>query len=186
MNARETSPITAASRTGNSGVSSGVQNPDAGNLYTGQPNVSYAPFAWNEHGCFILVSEIARHARNLKQHPQLSFMLIEDEQHSRQLYARRRLTFDASAALIERDSLMWQTGILALQERHGALVADLANMADFSLFCLQPESGLYVKGFGQAFEVSGQGAVDIVHLDQGHRPVSGTQLPQPEAVPSAE
>ena len=151
----------------------------------GQPNVSYAPFAWNEHGYFVLISEIARHARNLKLRPQLSFMLIEDEQLSRQLYARRRLTFDASAALVARDSLMWQAGIQALQERHGALVADLANMADFSLFCLQPESGLYVKGFGQAFEVSGQGAVDIVHLDQGHRPVAGTQLPLPEVVPSS-
>lgn len=152
----------------------------------GCPNVSYAPFVWNENGYFILVSEIARHARNLKQQPHLSFMLIEDEQASRQLYARRRLTFDAIASLIERDSPAWVAGIRALQARHGALVGDLANMADFTLFCLKPESGLYVKGFGQAFQVNGQGDIDIVHLDQGHRPVDGTQLPQPDDLPSAE
>lgn len=152
----------------------------------GRPNVSYAPFVWHDQGYFILVSEIARHVRNLKQQPHLSFMLIEDEQASRQLYARRRLTFDATALVIARNSPVWISGIQALQERHGALVGDLANMADFTLFCLQPESGLYVKGFGQAFQVTGQGEIDIVHLDQGHRPVAGTQLPELDPMNSVE
>ena len=45
----------------------------------GQPNVSYAPFVQNQEGYFILISEIARHARNLQVNPNVSIMMIEDE-----------------------------------------------------------------------------------------------------------
>ncbi|MDM7483544.1 MAG: pyridoxamine 5'-phosphate oxidase family protein, partial [Vibrio metschnikovii] len=45
----------------------------------GKPNVSYAPFVQNQAGYFILISHIARHARNLAVNPQVSIMMIEDE-----------------------------------------------------------------------------------------------------------
>ena len=44
----------------------------------GKPNVSYAPFVQNQHGYFVLISEIARHARNLQVNPNVSIMMIED------------------------------------------------------------------------------------------------------------
>ncbi len=31
----------------------------------GRPNVSYAPYVQNQEGYFVLISQIARHARNL-------------------------------------------------------------------------------------------------------------------------
>ena len=45
----------------------------------GNPNASYAPFVLQEDGYYVLISEIARHARNLQQVPKVSLMLIEDE-----------------------------------------------------------------------------------------------------------
>ena len=43
---------------------------------------------------------------------------------------------------------------------------------DFSLFNLKAENGLFVKGFGQAYQVSGDDLVDFVHLEEGHKKVS--------------
>ena len=63
----------------------------------GNPNVSYAPFVIHNGKYVVLISEIARHARNLQQVPKVSLMLIEDESLSRQIFARKRLTFDATA-----------------------------------------------------------------------------------------
>ena len=96
-------------------------------------------------------------------------MLIEDESNSRQIYARKRLTFDALADEIPRKTSDWERGITALHEKHGDIVKNLSQLGDFHLFRLIPEKGLYVKGFGQAFTVSGDELVDFVHLKEGHR-----------------
>ena len=57
-----------------------------------------------------------------------------------------------------------------MRQRHGEIIDNLIRMDDFTLFCLQPGQGLYVKGFGQAYRVSADDLVDLVHLDQGHKP----------------
>ncbi|MBE2898681.1 heme utilization protein HutZ [Pasteurellaceae bacterium 20609_3] len=134
----------------------------------GQPNVSYAPFVLNDRGYYVFISDIARHARNLKQNPRVSLMLIEDEEKSRQIFARRRLSFDAAVEVVAFDSDEWQQGTQALRERHGEVMDHLIKMQDFTLFNLIPEKGLFVKGFGQAFQVDPNDLVGMVHLDQGH------------------
>lgn len=137
----------------------------------GKPNVSYAPFVVNENGYFVLISKIARHARNLIENPNVSLMLIEDENTSKLLFARKRLTFDATASVVERDSVQWQSVVSELEQRFGEIVQGLSQLEDFKLFCLKPIKGLFVKGFGQAFQVSGDDLVDVVHLEQGHKKV---------------
>lgn len=133
------------------------------------PNVSYVPFTLQDDGYYVLVSEIARHGQNLQVCNRVSIMLIEDESNSRQIYARKRLTFDALADEIPRKTSDWERGITALHEKHGDIVKNLSQLGDFHLFRLIPEKGLYVKGFGQAFTVSGDELVDFVHLKEGHR-----------------
>lgn len=134
----------------------------------GVPNVSYAPFVINEGEYQVLISNIARHARNLREVPKVSLMLIDDECKSREIFARRRLTFDAVARHIERDSDEWERVLQALKARHGDLVDELASMLDFNIFSFKPEHGLFVKGFGKAFDVSVDDLVSFVHLDEGH------------------
>lgn len=105
----------------------------------------------------VLISTIARHARNLTEVPKVSkvsLMLIDDETKSRQIFARRRLTFDATSRLIEREGEEWESGLKALKARHGDLIDELSKMKDFNLFSFKPTQGLFVKGFGKAFEVS--------------------------------
>ncbi|QIM61948.1 heme utilization protein HutZ [Pasteurellaceae bacterium Orientalotternb1] len=135
----------------------------------GNPNVSYAPFVINNGEYQVLISTIARHARNLLEVPKVSLMLLEDESKSREIYARRRLTFDATARVLERHSAEWENGVAALQARHGEIVANLAKLEDFKLFCFKPEQGLFVKGFGKAFQVTPDELVSFVHLDEGHQ-----------------
>ena len=117
----------------------------------GNPNVSYAPFVIHNGEYQVLISTIARHARNLLEVPKVSLMLIEDESQSREIFARRRLTFDSSVRMVERHSAEWEEAIQALKARHGDTISNLAKMEDFKLFCFKPEKGLFVKGFGQAF-----------------------------------
>ncbi|WP_159650823.1 heme utilization protein HutZ [Vibrio atypicus] len=138
----------------------------------GRPNVSYAPFVQNQEGYFVLISEIARHARNLKANPNVSIMMIEDEDTSKQLFARKRLTFDAAATVVERDSQQWTQVVEQMKERFGEIIDGLSQLQDFVLFNMKPEQGLFVKGFGQAYQVSGDDLVDFVHLQEGHKKVS--------------
>lgn len=138
----------------------------------GRPNVSYAPYVQNQDGYFVLISEIARHARNLQVNPSVSIMMIEDEGSSKQLFARKRLTFDAVASVVQRDSEQWNLVIAQMQARFGEIIDGLSQLQDFVLFNLKAEQGLFVKGFGQAYQVSGDDLVDFVHLEQGHKKVS--------------
>ncbi|HHF3131108.1 TPA: heme utilization protein HutZ [Vibrio diabolicus] len=137
----------------------------------GRPNVSYAPYVQNQEGYFVLISKIARHARNLLENPNVSLMMIEDEESSKQLFARKRLTFDAVANMVERDTEMWQQVVGQMKERFGEIIDGLSQLEDFVLFNLKPESGLFVKGFGQAYQVSGDDLVDFVHLQEGHKKI---------------
>ena len=108
----------------------------------GRPNVSYAPYVQNQEGYFVLISKIARHARNLLENPNVSLMMIEDEESSKQLFARKRLTFDAVANVVERDTEMWQQVVGQMKERFGEIIDGLSQLEDFVLFNLKPESGL--------------------------------------------
>ena len=137
-------------------------------LTSGMPHVSYAPFTYNKDGFYILVSDIAQHGQNLKLSKNVSIMLIEDESNSKQLYARRRLTFDTTAKLIEKSSSVGQQAIADLSLRFGDIIDNLANLKDFNLYQLTPEKGRFVKGFGKAFDLSGADMIDIVHLKEGH------------------
>ncbi|CAH1524987.1 MULTISPECIES: heme utilization protein HutZ [Vibrio harveyi group] len=137
----------------------------------GRPNVSYAPYVQNQEGYFVLISQIARHARNLLENPNVSLMMIEDEDSSKQLFARKRLTFDAVATVVERDTEMWQQVVSQMKDRFGEIIDGLSQLEDFVLFNLKAEQGLFVKGFGQAYQVSGDDLVDFVHLQEGHKKI---------------
>jgi len=106
----------------------------------GNPNSSYAPFV-QEGNTF------------LSEGRKTSVMFIEDESATKQIYARERLTLEASASQIERDSETWNTVVAKLKEAHGKIVDVISEMGDFILIALQPVKGSYVNGFGSAYFV---------------------------------
>lgn len=119
------------------------------------PEISFAPYVRDEAGTYyIYVSELARHTANLLQNQRASILFIRPESESRNLFARERAVFRCRVAEVVREDETYPNRIDALQEEFGEVVGILRTLPDFHLFALQPESGQYVVGFGQAFSIN--------------------------------
>ncbi|MDH6250427.1 putative heme iron utilization protein [Chryseobacterium sp. H1D6B] len=136
----------------------------------GNPNSSYAPCVEIENTFYILVSFMARHTKNLAEGRKISMMFIEDESATKQMYARERLTIEASASQVERDSEKWNTVVAGLKEAHGKVVDVISEMKDFILIALQPVKGSYVNGFGSAYFVDENLEILEHRNDANHQP----------------
>ena len=120
----------------------------------GNPLASYAPYVQIDGNFHILVSFMAKHTRNLRDRNRASVMFIEDESATKQVYARDRLTLDCESSQVEQGTELWNRSVAALKERHGKVVEMLADLNDFILIELKPNSGSYVNGFGSAYSVN--------------------------------
>lgn len=138
----------------------------------GVPHASYAPYVTDDAGCyFVYVSELATHTANLQATPRAGVLFIEDEDEAQQLFARRRLTCDCCVQAVGRGTPLWEHTLDRLEARHGKLMAMLRGLQDFHLFRLVPLKAGYVRGFAQAYELSGEQLSEIRHInDKGHRP----------------
>lgn len=138
---------------------------------SGKPLSSYAPVLSAENGCFyVYVSAMAKHYGHLRKNGVASLSLIEDESVAKELFARKRVSADCEATLIERDSDEWKSRIAAMEDRHGSTMVYLKGMTDFDLFQLRPIEGRLVLGFGKAYRVFGDGLRSISYLGAGgHR-----------------
>ena len=134
------------------------------------PNASYAPSVIDDDGnFFIYISKLSKHTRNLLQKNEVSIMIIEDESHSDNLFARKRFTIKAESINIERDSDEWIEKIDLMENKFGESISYLRNLTDFFMFKLTPASGLLVYGFARAFHFTGAKLDEIVYLnDKGH------------------
>ena len=134
------------------------------------PNVSYAPSVVDEGNFYIYISKLAKHTSNLIDNPKISFMVIEDETISDNIFGRKRFTINASVSQVERDTDKWNTKMNLMENKFGETITYLKNMKDFHLFEMKPNTGLLVSGFGKAFNFTGEGLNDIVHLNEkGHK-----------------
>lgn len=137
----------------------------------GQPYASYAPFAVGDECLYVLLSDIALHAVNLRQNPLASVLVIEDEDTAGELFARKRVNYAVRAELLEHDSAEWQAAMDCLAARHGERPRQLGRHADFRMFRLRPLRGRYVKGFGKAYDLEGETLAGeaVHHLRDGHQ-----------------
>jgi heme iron utilization protein len=123
----------------------------------GCPHSSYAPFVVDaSKNFYILISDLAAHASHLKATGKASLLLIEDENNTQSIFSRRRLTFDCSATLIDRNTQEWNKIADNFQQRFGNIIETLRNLSDFNIFQLTPKEGNFVIGFGGAYKVSGE------------------------------
>tara|TARA_Y100000590_G_scaffold230730_1_gene260051 strand:- start:2415 stop:2930 length:516 start_codon:yes stop_codon:yes gene_type:complete len=137
----------------------------------GNPNASYAPIGIDEeNNMYIYISELSKHTDNLMSNQKISVMFIEDESKSTNIFARKRLTINVNADLIERGTVDWYEKITYLDNRFGDAMKYLKEMSDFHLFQLEPTDALLVYGFGKAFRFSGKKLEKFKHLnDVGHK-----------------
>lgn len=138
---------------------------------SGLPHASYGVYILDESGRYYLyLSELAQHTRNLCVNPKASVLFIEDETHTDNLFARRRLSCQCRVERIDRNSTLWNEIISLFMAQRGSTMEMLKGLTDFHLFCLIPETATYVKGFAKAYQLDGEHLQDIRHKnDQGHR-----------------
>jgi len=132
----------------------------------GKPNASYSPFVVDKQGNFyIFVSQLASHTQDLLANPQASILLIQDEAETRQIFARRRISYQCDVEIVDDESSDYAKMLEALEERFGNMVELLRTLPDFILFKLTPTQGQYVKGFGKAYKLIGKGLLELEHIN---------------------
>jgi putative heme iron utilization protein len=120
----------------------------------GVPEASYAPYVTDENGnYYVFVSGLARHTRDFQETGQVSLQFIENEDAARNLFARRRLTLLCDVSPVARGVPVHEEILAQFIQSFGKFIHTLRGLPDFQLFRLTPRSGLYVRGFGQAFRV---------------------------------
>jgi putative heme iron utilization protein len=129
----------------------------------GIPDASYAPFIIDDDkNIYIYVSGLATHTQNIHNHPFVSVLFIEDEVKTKQIFARRRLNFNCTANLVERETEKWQQIVDKFQIRFGELISTLRSLPDFRIFQLIPKNGRFVIGFGAAYNISSDNINQLV------------------------
>ena len=118
---------------------------------SGAPNVSYAPFVHRAPPLYVYTSSLSRHTRNMMETAKASVMFIEDEARTKNFFVRKRFTCQCS---VELKTTEWRTVMSLFKRKFGKVFDMIRPLPDFTLFRLIPDDGLYVRGFGQAFEVS--------------------------------
>lgn len=131
------------------------------------PAASYAPLVWFAGQGYLFLSDLAGHTRNLRRCPSLGLMLIEGEDSRANAFARRRITLQGEARMVGREDPSFASVLAEFHHRFGQVMALLEALPDFHLFRLQLQSGRYIRGFGQAYELSGAGLTQLAHIDPG-------------------
>lgn len=133
-----------------------------------EPLASYAPYVMDEHkNIYVMLSGLSPHSTNLETTARASALLIEDESHSKNLFARKRLTFSCSVDIIDPAGADFDRIADMLYDRHGTVIERMRLQPDFRIFQLSPESGRFVYGFGLAYEVCGDDFEQLRHLNAG-------------------
>lgn len=136
----------------------------------GEPNASYAAYVRQGSDFYVYVSELAVHTRNLKEQGKVSVLFIEDEASSKNLFARRRVTYQCEARHVPRDTEEFTPVLDTFAGKFGALIGTLRDLKDFHLYRLHPLKATYVAGFAKAFVIEGDELGNVRHLtDVGHR-----------------
>ncbi|MDZ7959602.1 MAG: pyridoxamine 5'-phosphate oxidase family protein [Aulosira sp. DedQUE10] len=131
----------------------------------GIPNASYAPFVMDDsYNIYIYVSGLVTHTKNLLVNPLVGVLFIEDEAQTDQIFARRRLSFDCTATLIERETGHWNKIVEQFQQRFGEIIEVLRGLGDFRIFQLTPSEGRFVVGFGAAYRISGDNLHQLIQI----------------------
>ena len=132
----------------------------------GGPESSYAPFVIDhQNNFYIYVSTLAKHTGNMQNDGRVGIMLIEAEADAQNIFARKRVTFECNAETVDRETEVWLEIMLLFDELSAELMETLSRLKDFQLLRLRPKSGLFVKGFGKAYQISGARMDKLSHVN---------------------
>lgn len=129
------------------------------------PSASYAPLVWLNDQSYLFLSDLADHTGNLRSCPSLGLVLVEGEDASANPFARRRITLQGEACMVDRGDPAFTPVLAEFRRRFGEVMTVLESLPDFHLFRLQLQRGRYIRGFGQAYELAGEGLTQLAHVD---------------------
>ena len=131
----------------------------------GQPQASYASCVVDEgRNIYIFVSGRSAHTQNLTAAGRVSVLFVEDESKTTQMFARKRLSYDCTATLLERGSAQWEAIAQTFLDKFGNIVEVMIGLPDFRIFQLKPHSGRFVMGFGAAYDVDPNDRNRLIHV----------------------
>jgi len=134
----------------------------------GFPFTSYAPFVHHDHRFYIFISDIARHAQNLKRDEKAALFFVEDESRTANIFARKRISLQCRAALIPRDTDTFTAVMERFSEKFGeGMIGTLMAMQDFNLYALATIKGEATFGFGEAYRVGGENGEELLARQGG-------------------
>lgn len=134
---------------------------------SGEVETSYSPYFFDGKDYYILISDLAPHSQNIKGNANISVFIIEDESQTKNIYARKRLSLQATAVMIEKDSEMFNSIIERFALRISKMVYMLSEMKDFNLFKISPMQGRLVIGFGKTYQIDHQNN-SITQVDESY------------------
>ncbi len=135
----------------------------------GNPESSYAPYVWIGQACYLYLSELARHSTNLIANPAISLLFIEGEEKTKNLFARRRIILQGEVQIIARDTHLYKTVMTEFKLQFGDFIDVIEPLQDFHLFQIIPQTGRFIRGFAQAYELTGPGLNQIKHINPAIR-----------------
>ena len=131
------------------------------------PEMGVTPVVRMNGALYIYPSRLSAHVRAVLAAGKAALMVIEDESKAQNIWARKRLKFDAELVEIERNSDEFNEICDAFAATHGPTMGLSRDFSDFHLLRLRPFSGVMVLGFAQAYRLSGE-ALDVTeHLRSG-------------------
>ena len=129
------------------------------------PQASYAPLVWFDKHCYLFLSELASHTRNLRANPSISLILIEDQNTSANAFARRRISLQGKVEAVSREDELFARVLAEFEHNFGDVMQIIEPLPDFHLFRVVAERGRFIRGFGQAYELVGDNLDQLEHVD---------------------
>ena len=122
----------------------------------GMPEASLAPFVWGVRPqLYVYLSELAQHARNLKDNGRVSLLFVDNDARAASPFARRRLSFQCTSTVVKRGTSEWGRALEDFGENFGKVMQLIEPLSDFNLYRIQPLTGNYVRGFADAYRIDG-------------------------------
>ena len=138
--------------------------------HAGVPEASAAPMVVGRDDAFyIFISALARHTGNLQAHARAGVLLIQPVEAAPNPFARRRLSYQCRAEPVPRETKAFADILRRFEQQFGEIMDVLQGLPDFQLFRLVPIDGTYVRGFGQAWNLSGPGLRDLEPVNPAMR-----------------
>lgn len=141
-----------------------VKSAQLATLAEGLPEASHAPCVWVEDHCHFFLSELSSHTRNLRCDPSIGLVLVDDDSRAN-AFARKRLIIKGKVEEIARTDHDGETVLKEFRRVFGQVMELMEPLADFHLFRVNAENGTFIRGFGQAYRLSGARLDQLQHID---------------------